>query len=119
MLENAHMPKPAPPPPPLPAPADALPDLRQRLSLYLKTTDPDVIAAAESAYRGVWDSAHAYIVNQIAEHLPPFLDWLLTTCDPDELRRGYEAGKLVIWTIDLPQGACLVFESLRDDVGFS
>lgn len=101
-----------------PPPAGAPPDFREHLALHLKTTAPDVLRAAEADFRGVWASAHHYIAAQVAEHLPDFLAWLPGVCDPDALRRGYEAGKLVVWTIGLSGGTCLVFESVRDEQPF-
>lgn len=98
-----------------PAPAGAPPDFRERLALHLKTTAPDVLRAAEADYRGRWPSAHHYIAAQVAEHLPPFLAWLPQHVEPGALRDAYEAGKLVVWTIGLPDGTCLVFESVRDE----
>lgn len=70
---------------------------------------------AHPAYRGTWTSEHAYITEQIAEHLPPHLLWLLACCDPEQLRRGYEAGKLRIWSIAHPRqpGRVWIFETLR------
>lgn len=98
-------------PPPVGAPVD----FRERLALALKTTDPAVLRDAEAAYRGVYDSEHAYIVAQVAEYLqPPDMSWLLACCDPDRLREGYEGRALVVWSIALDHGACMVFESVRE-----
>ncbi|MBL9100689.1 MAG: hypothetical protein JNL82_07015 [Myxococcales bacterium] len=60
-------------------------------------------------------SEDEYIADQIAEHLPPYLTWLLACCDPGRLREGYEAGKLRIWSRPHPRqaGRVWVFETLR------
>lgn len=91
-------------------------DFRERLVGHLGTCDPSVLKRAGEAFRGVWASEHEYVVDQLAEHLPPFLAWILACCDPDALRRGYEAGKLRVWSIPLGSGRCMVFESFRYDV---
>ncbi|HEY8378287.1 MAG TPA: hypothetical protein VIK91_17445 [Nannocystis sp.] len=91
-------------------------DFQERVGAYLGTCDPRVLRRAGEAFRGVWASEHEYVVDQIAEHLPPFLAWILACCDPNALRRGYEAGKLRVWSIPLDAGRCMVFESFRDDV---
>ena len=70
---------------------------------------------AHPAYRGTWASEHEYIAEQIAEHLPPHLAWLLACCDPVRLRDGYEAGKLRISSTPDPRqsGRVWIFETLR------
>ena len=70
---------------------------------------------AHPAYRGTWMSEDEYIADQIAEHLPPYLTWLLACCDPGRLREGFEAGKLRIWSRPHPRqaGRVWVFETLR------
>lgn len=45
--------------PPVGAPVD----FRERLVLYLKTTDPVRLQAAENDFRGVWDSEFQYIAK--------------------------------------------------------
>lgn len=61
---------------------------------------------------GIWPSEHAYIASQVAEHLPPFLNWLPACCDPDRLRDGYEGRALRVWSVPLPDGRVMVFESV-------
>ena len=68
------------PPPPTGAP----PHFRELLALTLKTTDATTLDAAELDYRGVFASADAFIRNQVGEHLPSHLQWLLPCCDPGE-----------------------------------
>lgn len=67
------------------------------------------------AYRGSWASEQEYIAEQVAEHLPPHLAWVLACCDPDRLRVGYEAGKLRVWSLPDPgrEGYVWIFEVLR------
>ena len=62
-------------------------------------------------YRGEWASEDAYIREQVAEHLPRFLTWLLACCDPQRLRAGYTAGRLRVWSTPAPHGRVHVFES--------
>src|SRR5262245_24737202 len=100
-----------------PLPPGAPADFRMHLALALKTTDIDVLEAAEEGYRGIFLSADEYISNQIAEHLPPFLGWILACCDPKLLRERYEAGKIAVWTIRLPDGRVMVFEAVREPPG--
>lgn len=89
-------------------------DMPERLERALKTTDPEVLRDAEAAYRGVHESEHAYIVARVAEHLqPPDLGWLLACCEPNTLREGYEGRTLIVWSIALDDGGCMVFESRR------
>lgn len=66
---------------------------------------------ASPDYCGVWASEDAYICAQIAEHLPPYLAWLPTCCDPARLRAAYTAGKLRVWSTPAPDGRVHVFES--------
>jgi hypothetical protein len=89
------------------------PDFRERLVLALRTTDTRVLDAAESCYVGRFPSVHAFIVREISEHLPEFLLWLAPCLDPEQTRRGYEGGTLLVWTIALGPSDVLVFQSLR------
>ncbi|HEY8377968.1 MAG TPA: hypothetical protein VIK91_15835 [Nannocystis sp.] len=89
----------------------APPDLRERLVQHLQTSDPAVLAAAEADYRGVWTDEHAYIVDQVAEYLPPFLGWLAAACDPAKLREGYCGRALRVWSIPLDDRTRAIFES--------
>lgn len=65
----------------------------------------------DPTYRGVWTSEDAYIHDQIAEHLPPFLLWLLACCDAAALRAGDTAGTLRLWSTPARRGHVHVFES--------
>lgn len=81
----------------------------------LKTTDPGVLRAAAGVFVGVYESEHAYIMGQVADHLrQPDMKWLLACCDPVMLREGYEGRALVVWSIALADGGCMVFESVRE-----
>ena len=95
------------------APAGTPPEFRELVALALKTTDERVLQDAEDAYRGIFASAHDYIVQRVAETLPAELRWILACCDPTKLRTGYERGVLVVWEIRLADGRALVFESQR------
>ncbi|MBZ5715266.1 hypothetical protein [Nannocystis pusilla] len=89
-------------------------DFFERVALSLKTTDASLLDAAAKDFRGIYQSAHDYITNQVAEHLPPFLGWLPACCDPDKLREAYEGKALCVWTIPLEAGRVMVFESPRE-----
>lgn len=95
----------------------APPEFRERLALALKTTDADVLAAAEACYVGRFASAHAFILRELSEHLPEFLQWLLPCLDPAPTREGYEGDKLLVWSIRIGPDDALVFQSLRIPVG--
>ena len=90
---------------------------RELVAVALKTTDSSVLDAAEQDYRGVFASVHDFVCNQIGEHLPSYLLWLLACCDPEMLRVGYEGGRVRLWTIGLARARVIVFESLCDGVG--
>jgi hypothetical protein len=94
-------------PPPLGAPVD----FRERLTLALRTTEPRILAAAEAGYRGVYPSQHDYVAEQVAERLDPSLAWILACASPDKLQAGYEARTVVVWSIPLGEGTCMVFET--------
>ncbi len=98
------------PPPPPGAPLR----FRELVALALKTTDSTVLDAAAQDYRGVFGNVDDFIHNQLGEHLPPHLQWLPACCDPEKLRIGYERGRVRLWTIGLPEGRVLVFESQRE-----
>jgi hypothetical protein len=89
------------------------PEFREHLARALKTRDATALDAAERDYRGAYASVEAYVREQLAEHLPPFLHWLLACCDPSRLRAGYENRALRLWTLALPDGRVLLFESAR------
>lgn len=94
-------------------PVGAPPHFRELIALTLKTTNSELLDAAEQDYRGVFTSTDAFIRGQIAEHLPTHLQWLLTCCEPDKLRIGYERGVVHLWSIGLADGHEIVFESTR------
>lgn len=95
-------------------PADGAPlRFRELIAHALGTTDETVLDAAERDYRGVFASVHDFICNQIGEHLPAYLQWLLACCDPEMLRVGYERGRIRVWTIRLAETRRIIFESLR------
>lgn len=87
---------------------------RDLVAHALRTTDSAVLDAAERDYRGVYSSVHDFICNQVGEHLPVYLQWLLACCDPEMLRAGYERGLVRVWTIKLAETRRIVFESPRD-----
>lgn len=95
------------PPPPRGAPVD----FRERLVLALRTTEPRILDAAEADYRGVYASQHDYVAERLAEHLPPNLAWVLACATPERLQAGYEGGAVVVWSIPLGEGTCMVFET--------
>ena len=97
-----------------PLPSGVPPDFRERLTLALKTTRPDVLAAAEQAFRGVWANADEYVRDQIGCQLPPHLQWLVSL---PGLREGYENKAIAVWEIKFEPGRALVFESLRKGSG--
>lgn len=98
----------------LPRPPGTPPEFRELIALALKTTAAVVLDAAEQDYRGTYPSAEAYVREQLAEHLPRYMRWLLACCDAERLRAGYENGALRIWTIALPDGRVLLFESTAE-----
>lgn len=97
-----------------PPPSGTPPEFRELIALTLKTTAADVLDAAEQDFRGTWPSVADYVRTQIADHLPPHMAWLLKCCEPVKLRAGYENGAVFIWTITLPDGRVLLFESQRE-----
>lgn len=58
-------------------------------------------------------SVDEYLHDRIADQLPAHLWWLLECCDPARLRHRYENGAVALWTIDLPDGQVLLFETPR------
>jgi len=97
-----------------PPPTGTPPRFRELVALALKTTDTTTLDAAEQNYRGVFASVDDFIRNQLGEHLPPHLQWLLACCEPERLRIGYERGLVRLWMIGLPDGRMIIFESQRD-----
>jgi len=98
-----------------PTPALHEPELREAIAVALKTTDAEVLADVEGDFRGAYGSAMEYIRQQLLEIMPPWSAWLLECCDNDRLRHGYEAGKLLVWTLPHPHDPhkLLIFESQR------
>lgn len=96
-----------------PLPPNVPPDFRARLALALKTTAPELLAAAEEGYRGIYPGCDEYIREVIADELPPHLQWLLSCTMPERLRAGYENDTIVVWGIPLGVDRVMVFESLR------
>jgi hypothetical protein len=90
------------------------PSFRDRIADALRTTDPAVLDAAEQDCRGAWPDLDAYVRTQLAEHLPSHMAWLLDCCDPAKIRAGYENGAVFLWTVPLPDGGVLLFESQHD-----
>ncbi|HEY8375056.1 MAG TPA: hypothetical protein VIK91_01150 [Nannocystis sp.] len=100
--------------PPAEPPGGTPPDLRERIARALSTVDAAFLDAAVRGYRGIYLSAAEYIETRLAEHLPPFLQWLLACCDPDKLRAGYELDQRAVWAIPYRDTRVLVFETDRD-----
>lgn len=100
---------------------DAPPNFRELIVLALKTTQEDLVSAAEECFVGRYPSVHAFIVQQVSEHLPDFLQWIGECLDPDLTRVYYEGSSLILWTIPLPTDDVLVFQSFRDrgNIAFS
>lgn len=97
-----------------PRPTGAPGDFYARVARALKTTDPSVLRDAGAAYRGVYESEHAYVVEQVAALLRlSDMRWLLACCEPGALREVYERRTLVVWSIALDHDGCMVFESVR------
>jgi len=96
-----------------PLPPNVPPDFRVRLALALKTTAPDVLAAAEEGFRGIYRDCDEYIRDVIAAELAPHLRWLLACTVAEQLRAGYENGAIAVWGIAIADGRVMVFESLR------
>lgn len=101
---------------PLPT-QDLPPRFYEHLAHALDSVDPDVIGAAEAGYRGIFASAHDYILATLAEQLPPDLAWLCDCLDPDRTRERYEAQGLAVWTIRLDDARILAFEAWRRGSG--
>lgn len=100
--------------PPSDPPGGTPPDLRERIARALSTADAAFLDAAVRGYRGVYLSAAEYIETRLAEHLPPFLQWILACCDLDKLRAGYELDQRAVWSIPFRDARVLVFETDRD-----
>ena len=52
-----------------PPPSGSPPRFRELVALALKTTDADVLDAAEHDYRGIHGGVDAFVRDQLAEHL--------------------------------------------------
>lgn len=90
---------------------------RERLALALKTVNSNVLAAAEASYRGTFASVHEYLVVTVSEHVPHFLVWICECLDPEKTLERYEAGQVLVWTIQVSEGEVMVFESRRSGGG--
>jgi hypothetical protein len=100
-----------------PAPARSLDpaELREAIAAGLKTTNAEVLEDAAGDFRGVHRDVMEYIRLQLSELLQPWLAWVLECCENDRLRHGYEAGKILVWTLPHPHDPrlLLIFESPR------
>lgn len=85
-------------------------DLRGRLVAALGTTQPAVIEAALRGYAGSFRNVDEYVRVRLSEFLPPGFGWLLACCEPEVLRRHFEAEVVRVWTIAADDGGVLVFE---------
>lgn len=97
-----------------PPPSGTPRHFRELVALALKTTDPAVLDAAEQDYRGIHSDVDAYVRDQLTEHLPPHMLWILECCDPDRLRLAYEGRAVRLWTIAVGEGRSAVFESVPE-----
>ena len=90
-------------------------ELREAIAAGLKTTNAEVLAEVAGDYRGVYRDVMEYIRQQLSELMQPWLAWVLNCCDNDRLRHGYEAGKILVWTLPHPHDPrlLLIFESPR------
>jgi hypothetical protein len=90
-------------------------ELCEAIAAGLNTTNIDVLADAASDFRGVYRDVMQYIRQQLLDLLQPCLEWVLDCCDNDRLRRGYEAGEILVWTLPHPHDPrlVLIFESPR------
>jgi hypothetical protein len=96
-----------------PLPYGAPPDFRVRVALALKTTDVEVLAAAEDGYRGQYVDVHDFLVHMLDPELPAHLRWILDCTDRERLRAGYEREAILVWEIRISDERALIFESLR------
>ena len=89
--------------------------LREAIAAALGVEDPAILDDVEADFRGFYRSPIEYIRDQLRQHLPPFIAWILDCCDNDRLRQRYEAGKITVWTLPHPteRARILVFESPR------
>lgn len=71
----------------------------------------DVMTPNHPAFRGVWASEDEYIRDQLAQHIPAYMAWVLEYCDPVKLREGYTGGKLHVWSVPAVGDCVLVFEA--------
>lgn len=105
-----------------PAPARGLDpiQLREAIAAGLQTTNAEVLEDAAGDFRGIYSDIMEYIRLQLLDLLQPWLAWVLECCEPDRLRGGYEAGKLLVWALPHPRDPCLllVFESPRTKFRF-
>ncbi len=90
-------------------------ELREAIAAGLKTTNTAVLEDAAGDFRGVYRGVMEFIRLQLSELLQPWLAWVLECCENDRLRHGYEAGKLLVWTLPHPHDPrlLLIFESPR------
>ena len=90
-------------------------ELREAIAAGLKTTNAEVLEDAAGDFRGVHRDVMEYIRLQLSELVQPWLAWVLECCENDRLRHGYEAGKILVWTLPHPHDPrlLLIFESPR------
>ncbi len=90
-------------------------ELCDAIAAGLMTTNTEVLADVADDYRGVYRDVMEYIRQQLADLMQPWLAWVLECCDNARLRHGYEAGKILVWTLPHPHDPrlLLLFESPR------
>lgn len=72
--------------------------------------DPAVIETAIAGYAGSFRNVDEYVHARLREYLPPGFGWLLACCEPEVLRRHFEAEVVRVWTIEADDGGVHVFE---------
>ena len=96
-----------------PLPTGAPADLRERLTLQLRTTDGETLAAAERDFQGRFSSVDDYVRSVLTQYVAGWLAWILDHVPIGQLRQALETEtQRAIWTIPYRDGV-LVFASAR------
>lgn len=96
-----------------PLPEGAPADLRERLTLHLRTTDGETLAEAERDFQGRFVSIDEYVRSALMQHVAAWLSWVLDHAPIERLREALETEtKRAIWMIPYGKGV-LVFASAR------